>query len=113
MLNVDLIQQFGLDGPGSTQCSDIYDDEIRKSINALKRFQEAWHHRHSSDYGDLFEYADPEFQFYRFTIDRLEKSTESLLCRILYKMMERYGIDFLVPQDDNKAPFCFIIREKD
>ena len=91
----------------SGRCSDIYTDEIKKQINTLKRFREAWL-RFPGDWAtSLFQYADPDFYFFRFTIDRQEKSTEPFLIRVILRIMERYGIVFEIPADT----FAFVITE--
>lgn len=92
-------------------CDDIYSEEMDQSIKKLKRFREAWLCSTSSWESDLFQYADLDFYFYRFTIDRLEKGKEALLISILYRVMERYGISFKVPDDKRNAPFAFIVCE--
>lgn len=91
----------------SGRCSDIYTDEIKKQINTLKRFREAWL-RFPGDWAtSLFQYADPDFYFFRFTVDRQEKSTEPFLIRVILRIMERYGIVFEIPADT----FAFVITE--
>lgn len=92
-------------------CNDIYVEETEQSIKTLKRFREAWLRSSSSRDTELFQYADPDFYFYRFAIDRQEKSTESLLTNIFYRVLERYGINFEIPSDRRNAPFIFIIDD--
>ena len=87
-------------------CSDIYAEVVKQTIKRLKRFREAW--LSSSDYSpELFQYADPDFYFYRFAIDRQENNTNFFLKTVLYRVMERYGILFEYPSND--SPFDFII----
>ncbi len=93
---------------GDGRCSDIYTNEIKTSIKALTRFREAWLRTSSAWDTDLFQYADPDFYFFRFIIDRQEKNTEPFMIRVLLRVMERYGISFEIP--DNT--FAFIISEK-
>ena len=88
--------------------SDIYADEIKTNIKTHMRFTEAWLQSSSIQNSELFQYADPDFYFFRFTISRQEKSTEHFLTRILLRVMERYGISFEIP--DNT--FAFIISDK-
>ncbi len=90
------------------RCSDIYADEIKTNIKTLIRFREAWLRSSSAWNTDLFQYADPDFYFFRFIIDRQEKSTEPFMIRVLLRVMERYGISFEIP--DNT--FAFIISDK-
>lgn len=94
-------------------CDDIYLEEIGQSVKTLKRFREAWLRSSSSWNSELFQYADSDFYFYRFAIDRQEKSTELFLTNTLYRVMERYEVSFEVPEDKRNTPFTFIIREKD
>ena len=94
-------------------CDDIYMEEIDQSIKNLKRFREAWLRSSSSWNSELFQYADSDFYFYRFAIDRQEKSTEPFLTNILYRVMERYEISFEIPEDKRNTPFTFIICGKD
>lgn len=60
----------------SGKCRDIYADEIKRNINTLKRFREVWLRSSSGWNTDIFQYADPDFYFFRFAIDRQELSTE-------------------------------------
>ncbi len=90
-------------------CNDIYEEEIEKSLKSLRRFREAWLRSPSGWNTEFLQYADPDFYFYRFAIERQEKGTESFLLRILYRIMERYEIDFYVPEDIGQAPFSFIL----
>lgn len=91
-------------------CRDIYIDEIESSIKTLKRFREAWLGSSSSWNSELFQFADPDFYFYRFAIERQEQSIYPLLTNILYRVMERYGISFI--KGSKNAPFVFITCEK-
>ena len=89
-------------------CSDIYAEEVEQTIKRLKRFREAW--LSSSDYSpELFQYADPDFYFYRFAIDRQENNTNFFLKTVLCRVMERYGIPFEVTSNMHDSPFDFII----
>lgn len=90
------------------RCSDIYADEINTNIKTLIRFRESWLRSSSAWSTDLFQYADPDFYFFRFIIDRQEKGTEPFMTRVLLRVMERYGISFEIP--DNT--FAFIISDK-
>ena len=93
-------------------CTDIYRAATERSIKTLKRFREAWLRSSSSSWSDeLFQYADLDFYFYRFAIDRQEKNTEPFLTNILYQVMERYGLSFEIPDDLRNAPFIFIIND--
>ena len=90
------------------RCSDIYADEIKTNIKTHMRFREAWLRSSSTWNSELFQFADPDFYFFRFTISRQEKGTEHFLTRILFRVMERYEISFEIP--DNT--FAFIIIDK-
>lgn len=90
-------------------CSDIYIEETQRYLKTLKRFREAWLRSSSGWNVDLFQYADSEFYFYRFAVDRQEKSKEPFLIDVLYRVMERYRISF---EKRNNAPFDFIVCEE-
>lgn len=90
-------------------CRDIYAEETQNSIKTLKRFREAWLRSPSGWNSELFQYADSEFYFYRFAVDRQERGKEALLISILYRVMKRYGLYFDVPDDRRNAPFEFIV----
>lgn len=94
-------------------CCDIYSEETHSSIKTLQRFREAWLCSSSGWNTDLFQYADSDFYYYRFAVDRQEKSKESLLITILYRVMERYGVSFEIPDDRRNAPFEFIVCNTD
>ena len=89
-------------------CTDIYKEEIDKSIKTLKRFREAWMGSRSSWNEELFQYADDDFYFYRFAVSRQEAASEGLLTSILYRVMDQYETPVKEPGD---APFNFIIGE--
>lgn len=95
----------------SIDCSDIYINEMTKSIKTLKRFRELWLNSRTTWNSELFQYADPDFYFYRFAIDRQEKSTEILLTNILYQVMAKYELDFEISEFGNSEPFTFVICE--
>lgn len=96
-----------------SSCEAIYAEEIKKNLKTLKHFREAWLRSSASWNVDLFQYADPDFYFYRFAVDRQEKNTVSFLTNILYRIMTRYEISFEVPEDQRNAPFVFIINDVD
>lgn len=89
-------------------CTDIYSEEIGSDIKALKKFREAWMNTQSSWNEELFQYADDEFYFYRFAVERQEDSSGNLLTNILYRVMERYNTPV---EEPGNAPFNFIIQE--
>lgn len=91
------------------RCSDIYADEIKTSLKTLMRFRETWLRSASAWDTDIFQYADPDFYFFRFIIGRQEKSTEPFMKRVLIRVMERYGIRFEIPNNT----FAFVISDKD
>ncbi len=94
-------------------CVDIYEEELNRSLKTLKRFREAWLRSSSGWNTELFQYADPDFYFYRFAIDRQEKNKEPLIIDILYRVMERYELRFSVPEDRKNVAFDFIIHTED
>jgi hypothetical protein len=73
---------------GNGRCSDIYADEIKTRIKTHMRFREAWLRSSSTWNSEIFQYADPDFYFFRFTISRQEKTTEQFMTRILLRVME-------------------------
>lgn len=98
-------------------CTDIYKEEINTSIKSLNNFKEAWNGHTLKPKNELFKYADDDFYFYRFAIDREEKNTIPLLNKILCKAMNRYHINFEVLNDKKTErcmdnPFDFIINTK-
>lgn len=98
----------GMTGSENTgKCSDIYADEIKKQINTLKRFREVWLRSSSGWNTNIFQYADPDFYFFRFAIGSQEQNTEPFLTRVLFRLMERYGVTFEVPEE----VFTFIVCE--
>ena len=94
-------------------CADIYEEEIDADIKTLKRFREAWMRHSFHSESEMFQYADDDFYFYRFAIDREEKSRISFLDSIIYRVLERYGVDFETPDQRERAPFDFIINAED
>lgn len=90
----------------SVSCVDIYDEVTERYINALKISRESKLRSSSKKDGQLFQYADPEFYSYRTAIDRQERNTYSLLKDIIFKVMDRYGVKYLIPSSSN---FVFII----
>lgn len=96
--------------PKNISCDDIYSYEMDRSIKTLKRFREAWLRSSSTWNTELFQYADSDFYFYRFAVERQEKNTEELLTNILYRILERYKYNFEIPEH-RYAPFVFILCE--
>lgn len=58
---------------------------------------------------ELFRYSDDDFYFYRFAISRMELSRTRLLNSIIYRVMETYEYEFLVPDIQKNVPFEFIL----
>ena len=79
--------------------SDIYADEIKTNIKTHMRFTEAWLQSSSIQNSELFQYADPDFYFFRFTISRQEKSTERLRIRCLISLVFWWALS-----DSNTRP---------
>ena len=94
-------------------CTDIYEEEVKDSIRVLKIFREAWLRNSFNSDSEMFRYADEDFYFYRFAVEREESYRNKLLNGIFYKMLDRYRVDFEVPDNRDKAPFDFIINSKD
>lgn len=89
-------------------CSYIYKEEIDKNINMLKRFIESWVKFHSIRNEELFQFADDDFYFYRFAVERQEKAGKILLTNILRRVLKEYNKPVEYSHD---APFIFIIKE--
>ena len=89
-------------------CSYIYKEEIDKNINMLKHFIESWMKSHSIRNEELFQFADDDFYFYRFAVERQEKASKILLTNILWRILKEYNIPVEYSHD---APFIFIIKE--
>lgn len=90
-------------------CKDIYKEEIEKEVKTLKRFRESWLGVDFRNNKELFLYADDDFYFYRFAISRMELSRTRLLNSIIYRVMETYEYEFLVPDTQKNVPFEFIL----
>lgn len=89
-------------------CKDIYREETEHCIRILKRFREAWMKSNHVWSNELLKFADDDFYFYRFAIDRQEKASNDLLLNILLRVMDRYGIQV---EALGNAPFDFVICE--
>ena len=91
-------------------CSDIYMDVTRKHLKSRRRFMETWSRSESKrfDY-ELFQYADLNFDFYRFAVSSCKRDTKSFLTEILFRIMGKYGLNFLIPDNGKNAPFEFIL----
>lgn len=90
-------------------CCDIYEDVLDKYSKSLIRFRNAWR-KHKWKDMDLFQYTSTDFYFYRYTIDRLEKSTGELLNEILCRMLERYDVQY---EKLERTIFSFVLFEDD
>ena len=89
-------------------CNDIYSEEMNRSLTTLKRFREAWLRYPFSQGARLFDYADSDFYFYRFSIERQEKSTVVLLTKIIYRLLKRHNISFKTYEN---LPYVFSILD--
>ena len=103
-----------LDMKQHIDCSDIYMDVITKHKKSLWRMMEAWSQLDSEseskrfDY-ELFQYADLGFHYYRSFISACERDTRSFLTDILFRIMRRYSLNFLIPESGKNRPFEFIL----
>lgn len=86
----------------------IYKEEFNNSLNLQKRLRESWLKSSSSWNDELFQYADPDFYFYRFIINRQERNTSTVLTNILFRLMDQYKIDY-IPAKSKSSPFPFTI----
>ena len=90
-------------------CNDIYLEEFGQSIKSLLHFKELWASRLTTGTWDLFQFAEPDFYFYKSKIWRQEENARDLLIRILFKVMNKYGISYKTPQNRFTADFSFLI----
>lgn len=90
-------------------CSDIYKKETEKSIRTLKLSRDFLTKLNSTSLHteELFQYADPDFYYYRGIVKGMERDSLELLTNILYEVMERYNKPIEEPGD---APFAFILN---
>ena len=93
-------------------CTNIYEEEIEKRVKTLKRFREAWLKSSATWDDDLFQYADSDFYYYRFAIERQERSTGPLLTDIIYRVMAEYGKCYVDRDDVKGTPFEFIVCDR-
>lgn len=89
-------------------CSYIYKEEIDKNISMLKHFIESWVKSQSIRNEELFQFADDDFYFYRFAVERQEKTAKILLTNILWKVLKEYNFPVEYSHDSG---FIFIIKE--
>ena len=92
-----------------TECTNIYEEEMEKSINSLKNFREAWLRSSSKWNAELFQYTDSDYYFYSFAVRCQEKNTEPLLTRILDRLMQQYNTPVLDSDEIGDVPFVFVI----
>ena len=95
----------------TVDCTGIYQEEIKRRIKTHKRFSEAWLNSESKFNTELFQYADADFYFYKFAIDRQEQGTVPMLINILYRVMNEYGIKYVPLADGRKTEFLFSISD--
>lgn len=72
----------------------IYSDEFKKYIQTQKRFREAWMEFDAPWNHELFQYANDDFYFYRFNVERMEKNTPRLLKDIISRLLTLYKVDW-------------------
>lgn len=72
----------------------IYSDEFKKYIQTQKRFREAWMEFDAPWNHELFQYANDDFYFYRFNVERMEKNTPRLLKDIISRLLTHYKVDW-------------------
>lgn len=90
-------------------CKEIYLEEMAQRTKTLKRFAEKWMNLESKFDTELFQYADPEYYYYRFAIRRQEYGTIKLLLDILYRVMKEYKIAYESYTDGESSEFFFSI----
>lgn len=104
---------FNSEAKKKIDCNDIYIEETNREIKALKDYIEIKLNSSESLDTELFQYADADFNFYRYVIRRQEASTEYLLKRILPRIMDRYGVKYDIPVEGQGVPFVFSICGND
>lgn len=88
---------------------DIYNEEFRKYLQAQKRFREVWLEFDAPWNHDLFQYANEDFYFYRFNINRIERNTAALLRDIIFRLLDLYQVDW----SEGIAPILFKCQASD
>lgn len=72
----------------------IYSDEFKKNIQAQKRFREVWMEFDAPWNHELFQYANEDFYFYRFNINRMERNSVPLMRNIIFRLLTLYKVDW-------------------
>lgn len=94
------------------EIKSITNQILSKHLKTTKRFREAWINRQSSFGENLFQYADNDFYFYRFAVNRQEQNTSEILTELLRRLLAEYGYSVLLPKEEKKAPFAFVIENR-
>lgn len=80
---------------GDAVLSDrIYSEEFKKYIQTQKRFREAWMEFDAPWNHELFQYANEDFYFYRFNINRMEHNTAPLLRNIIFRLLDLHNVSW-------------------
>lgn len=87
----------------------IYSEEFKKYIQTQKRFREAWMEFDAPWNHELFQYANEDFYFYRFNINRMEHNTIPLLRNIMFRLLDLYNVSW----SKGFAPVLFRIIKPD
>lgn len=93
----------------ATPSDRIYSEEFKKYIQTQKRFREAWMELDAPWNHELFQYANEDFYFYRFNVNRMEKNTLPLLRDIIFRLLTLYKVDW----SKGFAPILFKCRPSD
>lgn len=72
----------------------IYSEEFKKYIQTQKRFREAWMEFDAPWNHELFQYANEDFYFYRFNINRMEHNTAPLLRNIIFRLLDLHNVSW-------------------
>ena len=78
--------------PKDMQSDSIYIEEFKKSIQSQKRFREIWMEFDAPWNHELFQYANDDFYFYRFNVERKERGTNNLLRTIIFRLLNLYNL---------------------
>ena len=96
-------------GKGFIDCTDVYLNEIDRTIKTLKRMREAWLRVPSCSNYELFQYAEDDFYLYRFFVNALTRNTNEMVEIIIYQLLQRYHVEFR----DDYEDFSFVIEDSD
>lgn len=89
----EFLKETKLDGD-AVLSGRIYSEEFKKYIQTQKRFREAWMEFDAPWNHELFQYANEDFYFYRFNINRMEHNTAPLLRNIIFRLLDLHNVSW-------------------